>query len=293
MQNPTNSTSHLVPLSSQSRPVAEYPYEAFIVLVTFGAVFINLPLLFFTTGTPLYNLFLAMDSLFCLVFFLDFLRSLAKAERKLQYLRWGWLDLVGSIPVSPVLRIARLARVLRSVRAFREAKMKAIEAEVRAQPAQTTLLGTILLAFLVLFVGSVMVFNFEHAAIESNIQSPADAFWWAFVTMATVGYGDYYPVTESGRIVAMGLMTVGVSIFGVLSSYLASSFINRQPRTAAENYANLTAEITSLRAIVDQYRSSQEVQEQEDRVLLQKNLAAIREELAAIHQELQRRNKST
>jgi voltage-gated potassium channel len=71
----------------------------------------------------------------------------------------------------------------------------------------------------------VLVLELEAGALESNIDSGDDAFWWAFVTMTTVGYGDRFPVTPWGRIVAMVLMAVGVGIFGVLTSYLASAFV--------------------------------------------------------------------
>jgi voltage-gated potassium channel len=59
--------------------------------------------------------------------------------------------------------------------------------------------------------------------------------WWAFVTVTTVGYGDQYPVTGLGRLMAMILMVVGLGIFGVLTSYLSSVFL-RTDNTQAETY---------------------------------------------------------
>ena len=65
----------------------------------------------------------------------------------------------------------------------------------------------------------------EVRAEGSNIQTPSDALWWTYVTIATVGYGDRYPVTDPGRVVGVVTMTVGVVLFGALTAFLANAFI--------------------------------------------------------------------
>ncbi len=59
----------------------------------------------------------------------------------------------------------------------------------------------------------------------ANINSFGDAFWWAFVTMTTVGYGDVFPVTLEGRLVGVAVMVGGVSLIGLVSATLASGFL--------------------------------------------------------------------
>jgi voltage-gated potassium channel len=61
---------------------------------------------------------------------------------------------------------------------------------------------------------------------DANIQSPSDAIWWSYVTITTVGYGDRYPTTNWGRIVGVLLMTSGVALFGVFTSFLANTFLS-------------------------------------------------------------------
>ena len=56
----------------------------------------------------------------------------------------------------------------------------------------------------------------ESSAPGSKIHSIGDAFWWAIVTVTTLGYGDIYPVTLEGRIIAAALMFVGIAILGIL-----------------------------------------------------------------------------
>jgi voltage-gated potassium channel len=67
---------------------------------------------------------------------------------------------------------------------------------------------------------------------NSNIKTAEDALWWAYVTFTTVGYGDKFPVTTEGRIIAALLMTVGVGLFGTFTAYVASWFIEERKDNA-------------------------------------------------------------
>lgn len=82
---------------------------------------------------------------------------------------------------------------------------------------------------MVLTVATAAVLEFESEVPEANIRSGHDAIWWSIVTMATVGYGDSYPITTGGRIAAVALMTVGIGIYGMLASYLAHLFLPKAP----------------------------------------------------------------
>jgi voltage-gated potassium channel len=80
-------------------------------------------------------------------------------------------------------------------------------------------------ALATLILGAWMVLLFEENAKGSNIHTYPNALWWAIVTVTTVGYGDRYPVTAGGRIVAAVLMLVGIGLIGVLTATVASVFI--------------------------------------------------------------------
>ena len=98
------------------------------------------------------------------------------------------------------------------------------------QLAQNTLLFTLIIALILIFTIALLVLKAEQSNPHANITTYTNAVWWAFVTITTVGYGDYYPVTNLGRILALILMFSGLGIIGVLSSYLASMFISLQRR---------------------------------------------------------------
>jgi voltage-gated potassium channel len=77
-------------------------------------------------------------------------------------------------------------------------------------------------AVLVIFTAAIAALEFERET--GNIKTAEDALWWAVTTITTVGYGDRYPTTTEGRLVAVGLMAVGVGLFGTLSGAAASWF---------------------------------------------------------------------
>ncbi len=80
-------------------------------------------------------------------------------------------------------------------------------------------------AALLVWVGAVSVFNVEADAVGAKIVSFGDALWWAVVTVTTVGYGDITPVTVAGRIIATGLMIVGIALLGVVTASVAAWFV--------------------------------------------------------------------
>ena len=75
--------------------------------------------------------------------------------------------------------------------------------------------------------------------------------WWVFVTITTVGYGDFYPTTEWGRIIGVVVMFCGIALIGVLTSFLASFFV-AQPKKKEEELAptDPRAKIAEIKALL-------------------------------------------
>jgi voltage-gated potassium channel len=107
---------------------------------------------------------------------------------------------------------------------------------------------------LVMFVASLAALDAERGHPDANIVTFKDAVWWSFATITTVGYGDHYPVTDAGRLIAAALMVCGIGLLGVVTGWLASWLIDRvsdaeeEAQTATRrDVADLAAEVAALR----------------------------------------------
>jgi len=166
-----------------------------------------------------------IDNTICVFFFAEFCVRFYKAENKLAFMKWGWIDLISSVPAVSYLRagrILRLIRLLRLIRAFRSTQM--FVKYVFRNKAKGAFTSVTLLAILLIIFSSIAILQVEKDP-NSNIKSAEDAIWWAYVTITTVGYGDKYPVTMEGRIIAAVLMTAGVGLFGTFTAYVSSWFV--------------------------------------------------------------------
>ena len=181
----------------------------------------------------------------CILFFFDFILSVVRAPNHWHYLiRWGWIDLLSSIPAVHFLRIGRVARIVRVVRLLRGFRATRILASfVLDRRAESAFLAAALVTLLTLAFSAIAILHCESVP-ESNIKSPEDAVWWAMATITTVGYGDRFPVTTEGRFIGALLMVVGVGLFGTLAGFIASWFL--QPSAGRQD-----SEIKELRNSVD------------------------------------------
>lgn len=188
------------------------------------------------------------DVAVCALFFVDFCVSLVRADRKWRYLyTWGWVDLLSSVPVVSALRLGRVARVARILRVLRGVRAtRLLSGALIQRRAQSVFFAALLISLLLIVFASVAVLQFETAP-ESNIKDGADALWWSFVTITTVGYGDRFPVTAEGRVVAVILMTAGVGMFGTFSGLMASWFLAPRARHEESEISELREEIRLLR----------------------------------------------
>jgi voltage-gated potassium channel len=198
------------------------------------------------------------DTFVCLLFLTDFCVNLWTAPSKSRYLRWGWIDLLSSIPMVDAFRVGRLFRIIRVLRLLRGFRsMKALTTFIFRNRAKSTFASVATISVLILFFCSAAILEVERGD-GVNIKSPEDALWWSFVTLTTVGYGDRYPVTAAGRVIAAVLMVAGVGLFGTFTGYVASWFL--EPLAEAEEerdsneedrLARIEAEMRELRRLLE------------------------------------------
>src|ERR1700712_870390 len=170
---------------------------------------------------------------------------LARDARRVWF-RHNWYQLL--IILLPALNPLRLLRLI-TLSAFllMQTKGSALRSRVGIYVISTLII--------LVYVGSLMVLDAEQNAPGANIRSFGDALWWSVVTVTTVGYGDFVPVTLQGRFVAAGLMLSGVALIGIITGTLASYLGERsrahddsRQTATAKQVADLSAQISALEA---------------------------------------------
>jgi voltage-gated potassium channel len=103
-------------------------------------------------------------------------------------------------------------------------------------------IGKFALAAGLLFLNlTVVVYFFERHAPHANIKTLGNSLWWAVVTLTTVGYGDFYPVTPQGRVAAALLMFVGFAVLATVTAQISSSFIDQAARARSKKPTDTTS----------------------------------------------------
>lgn len=153
---------------------------------------------------------------FCwFIFALDLIIGFIRAPEKKIFLKSHPLEIIAVL--LPFLRPLRLLRFI-SVGSLVVQKIaigKSVGITVRLAIASLFLS----------YIAAIEITQAERNAPNGNIQTIWDGLWWAFTTVTTVGYGDRYPTTTEGRLIALGLMLLGISLIGVISATLAAWFV--------------------------------------------------------------------
>jgi voltage-gated potassium channel len=259
-------------------------YNIFILVLTLASLVIMV-LLLLPLDSDTIDLLRVYDNAICFVFLGDFAMNMMRTKPSRQYFirERGWLDLLGSIPSIGVLqfggllRLARLSRLARIGRLLRGNARTTLIKDVLDNRGQYATFITLLAAGLVLSTASVLILQVESKSPEANIQTGQEALWWGLVTITTVGYGDFYPVTGIGRIIATFVMLSGVGIIGALASILASMLVpppkeEDKPEVKEAEQAVVEADTAARAATASAAASDSVVAE----------LAKVREELAAL-----------
>lgn len=165
------------------------------------------------------------------VFTVEYLLRILVTRKKLRFVFsfFGLVDLLAILPfyvaggldlrslrafrLLRIFRTLKLLRYSRAIRRFRHAFSLARE--------EFVLFGSA--ALVLLFLSAVGIFHCENAAQPEAFSSIFDSLWWAVATLATVGYGDIYPVTMGGKLFTFVVLVVGLGIVAVPSGLVASA----------------------------------------------------------------------
>ena len=175
------------------------------------------------------------------LFAADFAVRVVLAERRGRYVLKHWLDVL--IIALPLLRPLRLLRLVTLLKVLNRRATSGLRGRVAVYVAG----GSALLAF----CGALAVLSVERGH-GGTIDGIGDALWWAVETMTTVGYGDRYPVTGQGRLVAVALMLSGIALLGVVTATFATWIVEHVSAAEEEESRGMQQQLDDLQAQLDE-----------------------------------------
>jgi len=225
-------------------------YEIFIAGLSILSI-LNLVLMYVNKDQALDYVLMIMNVPLTLIFFIDFLYRLKTAPDRGYYFwrNWGWADLLASLPFQQT-KILRVFRLVKVYRLLKEYGARNVGRAVVKDRAGSALLMLLFVGIMVLEFGSLGMLRLEADVPNANITTASDALWYIVVTMSTVGYGDLFPITNPGRLLGVGIIVVGVGIFGTLTGYLANLFLSPAPKVESEEVPDVQKKLTALKDLV-------------------------------------------
>ncbi len=223
-------------LSFFSSPLATLVYNIFSFIISLISIIIIILQTINPIPAYLEESFIFLDKFFSLIFLAEFIFRLIIAEKKLAYLKWGWIDLLSAIPfyqfkIFRIFKIIAFVRVLKSFMQIWRLKNILKQHNSLQSIVNNSFFAFILLTIIITIISTLSVVYFENQDPNLNttthITTIEQAFWWSLVTITTVGYGDLFPYTLGGKITAIILMFFGIGLFSSLTVYTSSFLTNR------------------------------------------------------------------
>ena len=185
-------------------------------------------------------------------FGVQYLTLLYLSDDRWRTIKTHKLDLLlVALPFLRPLRIIRIVRLAEAGAGF--TKVARAFRKLALRPGFMTTVGTV---GAMIVLGGALVAIAENGQPGSTIESMADGLWWALVTCTTVGYGDEFPVTGTGRFIAVLLMLGGISSLSVITANVAAYFVSSDDQQDRDTAARLEGIEVQLRELSRQLADS-------------------------------------
>jgi voltage-gated potassium channel len=184
-------------------------------------------------------------------FLLDYVVRLVLSVQRGRFVRENVIDLL--VVALPLLRPLRLLRLVTLLNVLNRTVHRSLQGRVAIYVGGAMVM--------IIFISALAIVDAERTAPGASITEFGDGLWWSLATLTTVGYGDYVPITTTGKFIAAGLMFSGLALIGIVTASLATWFIASVRQVEEESEAAtrrdvkaLAREVASLREELAGYR---------------------------------------
>lgn len=226
------------------------PFSKIIDLFLIGLIFINIGIVYaysFHLPSSVFSLLHKIETGSVIIFTVEYLlrlwisdvqyESKSSINSRLKYVfsLLGLADLLAVIAfylplIMPFdLIVLKAIRVIRLLQIFKlnryTSSTSSIWLVIQKKSAQ--LISSLLAIFTLIAIVSLMMYSVEHSAQPNVFQNAFSGIWWAIETLTTVGYGDIYPITALGKVLASIISLLGIGLVAVPTAIISSGFIEQ------------------------------------------------------------------
>ncbi|UTW46669.1 ion transporter [bacterium SCSIO 12696] len=197
-------------------------YKLTLIVLSVYVLFALLIEAFWISDPEIKKILQYVDFFICLLFLIDFFICFFAAKSKIEYMKWGWIDLLASIPALDPLRWGRLSKVIRIIRYLRAIKsIRVLVGSLHANKFETLTLCVFLVVFFAFSLSAAFILEFERD-YNSNISTAESALWWAFLNLMNAKSSISHAVSPEGVTMTIVLNKVGLLVFAYLNSMIVA-----------------------------------------------------------------------
>jgi len=204
-------------------------YQLFMLALSIYVIIALFIQEFILTDTEIKALLQYVDFAICFFFLADFFFNFFTAPSKHQYIKWGWIDLVASIPMLDPLRWGRLARIVRIIRFFRAIKsIRVLVSALHTSKLESLTLSVVLITFVVYTISSALILEYESHNSDSIINTAEAALWWAFLNIMNAKTAITQAQSSAGIVITIILNKVGLLLFAYFNALIIAWLLSKK-----------------------------------------------------------------
>lgn len=203
-------------------------YQLFLLALSVYVLVVVFSETFLITDPEILLLLQRIDICICLVFLGDFFFNLYSAKDKLSYMKWGWIDLLSSIPLIDPFRWGRLARIVRILRFFRTVKsLKLLVSSIQTSKFQSLTLIVLLTTFVAYTVCASLILELERGH-QGSIDTANEALWWAFLNVMNAKVSITQAQSTGGMLATVVLNKIGLLLFAYFNAIIIAWLVQKR-----------------------------------------------------------------